>query len=143
MMCVLLWAVWQAGEQKNTGPFSPCFLKKTVYFMQHLEKVEFKLGTLGRDLSLAKFKEKSIQLVNLFSSYDLFIFSLALNRVRWAGRSHAPALAAVRAGEWAPAQERSTGWDPKMLTSSLRASVPACGRLGKNNNFTYFYTWII
>lgn len=48
--------------------------------MQHLENVEFKLGTLESELSFAKFKEKSTGLVNLISLCDLFIFSLALNR---------------------------------------------------------------
>lgn len=44
-----------------------------MHFMQHLEDFDFKLGTLGSDLSFAKFKKKKKELL-VGKPYVTFIF---------------------------------------------------------------------
>lgn len=83
-----------------------------MHLTPHLENVEFKLGTLGSDLSFAKFKEKSTRLVNVISLCDLFLFCLPLNRGKW-GTSQAPTDRGGQGPGMVPSAGGKAGLEPR------------------------------
>lgn len=113
-----------------------------MHLTPHLENVEFKLGTLGSDLSFAKFKEKSTRLVNVISLCDLFLFCLPLNRGKW-GTSQAPTVEA-RAWAWSPAPGGELAWSPgpggnlRCSLNFLELPVPHLEDGGKNKRLHLF-----